>query len=103
MAKCNRQFIKAIGKQDAIGNFIITPDNQNSHRVAQKKLVELKASGIKPLDAINKAEDFARHVEGRYWKFIKSAEGNRKTKGANIAKVNKAFKAKYGYIPRIRK
>lgn len=91
---------KRFGKQDALGNIIITPELAQSHRVAQKKLVELKDSGLSPLDAINKSEEFARNVESRYWLYIDKAKKEKNTKAVEDA--NKAFKGKYGYIPRTR-
>ena len=87
------------GKQDAIGNIIITPELQHSHRISQKKLVELKAAGVKPLDAINQAEDYARNIENRYFEYFEAAGNN----SANREKVKKAFKQKYGYIPRVKR
>jgi len=98
------------GKQDATGNFVITRDLQNSHRLAQKKLVELKSAGIDPLDAVNKAEDYARKVEERYWGYIDNAgidfetqkPTSKEQRESNIKKANAAFKKAYGYVPRIR-
>lgn len=98
------------GKQDATGNFIITKDLQNLHRLAQKKLVEMKAAGADPLDAVNRAEDYARKVEESYWSYIDNAGMNTDTgkeltseqRQANIEKTRKAFKAKFGYVPKIR-
>lgn len=94
------------GKQDALGNIIITPDLQNAHRVAQKKLVDLQKSGMEPLDAINKAEDFARHVEDRYWVYfgnIEKSDIGRADKDKKKADLNKSFKNSYGYIPKVRR
>jgi len=86
---------KRFGKQDAIGNIIITLDLQHRHRLAQKKLVELKRQGIEPLDAINQAEDFANKVEENYSLYLKAAKTEEQKK-----QVGDQFKAKYGYLPR---
>jgi len=85
------------GKQDPIGNIILTPELAGMHRISQKKLVKLKREGIKPLDAINQSEDFARNIESRFWQYIDAA----KTKEQR-EKIERTFKTKYKYIPRIR-
>jgi len=92
------------GKQDAQGNIIITKDLQNAHRLAQKKLVELKKENYSPMDAVNKAEDFARSVEEKYWEYKKKAAdlprwGNEREK--YLKQLDAQFKNKYGYIPKI--
>ena len=90
------------GKQDAMGNIIITPDLQGMNRIAQKKLVELQKVGkAEPLDAVNIAEDFARNVEKRYWEYLDAAQKSRE-KQKNTQRVTSQFKTKYGYIPKLR-
>lgn len=83
------------GKQDAMGNIIVTPDLANVHRLAQKKLVELKKSGVKPLDAVNQAEDFARNVENRFWQYMEKVKDKKEKEN-----LRRTFKKKYGYVPR---
>ena len=85
---------KRFGKQDAVGNIIITPELQNRHRLAQKKLVELKDANVDPLKAVNEAELYANKVEENFNLYLKSA----KTKEQK-EKVKNQFKAKYGYLP----
>ena len=85
------------GKQDPIGNIILTPELAGMHRISQKKLVKLKREGIKPLDAINQAEDFARNIESRFWQYIDAAKTKEQRK-----KIERTFKTKYKYIPRMR-
>jgi len=91
------------GKQDATGNIIITPELQQSHRVAQKKLVELKAEGLDPLDAVNKSEDYARQVETDFWQYTDDAlnipKGDRKK---YLEQLKKSYKSRFGYVPRMR-
>ena len=92
---------KRFGSQDAIGNIIITPGLQNKHRLAQKKLVELKKKDVDPLEAINTAEDYANQVEAKYQEYMTAASklsGN--DRKAAEAKINAAYKKKYGYLPR---
>ena len=87
------------GKQDALGNIIITPELQGMNRIAQKKLVELqKTEEYKPLDAVNISEDFARNVENRYWDYLDVAEKDKDL----IMKVKKQFRKKYDYVPKRR-
>jgi len=86
------------GKQDAVGNIIITPDLAGVHRIAQKKLVELKKSGkTEPLDAVNKAEESARKIELGFWGFINDAKGDKD----KIAKIRRAFAREHGYVPTV--
>ena len=89
------------GKQDPVGNIIITPELAAMHRIAQKRLVALKKQGIEPLQAINIAEDFARKAEEKYWQYIDSIKGR-----PDIAKLKQAidgkFKKIYNYVPRMR-
>lgn len=87
------------GKQDALGNIIITPELQGMNRIAQKKLVELqKTKEYEPLDAVNISEDFARNVENRYWEYLDATEGDEDL----ILKVENQFRIKYGYVPKRR-
>jgi len=84
------------GKQDPIGNIILTPELAGMHRIAQKKMVALKKDRkVGPLEAINMAEDFARNIESRYWEYINAAKADEQRE-----KVKRTFKAKYNYIPR---
>lgn len=87
-----KQVEKRFGKQDPTGNIIITPQLAGMHRIAQKKLVELKRQGVKPLDAVNQAEDHARNIERRYFERIEQYPERRK-------EIQKEFKKKYGYTP----
>ena len=97
-----KQVSNRFGKQDAMGNMFVTPELQGMHRIAQKKLVELKKTGeINPLDAINMAEDFARNVENRYWEYLDAAQASPQGKELT-QKVKKQFKTKYGYEPKRR-
>jgi len=90
-----KQIGMRFGKQDAMGNIIVTPDLANVHRLAQKKLVELKKSGVKPLDAVNQAEDFARNVENRFWQYMEKVKDKKEKEN-----LRRTFKKKYGYVPR---
>lgn len=84
------------GKQDPLGNFVVTPELANMHRMAQKKLVELKKIGkYGPLETVNMAEDFARNVERGYWILL---EKNPKDQ----EKIKREYRNQYGYIPQIR-
>jgi len=81
------------GKQDPLGNIIVTEENSGKQRIAQKKLVELKKQGdIEPLDAVNIAEDYARAVEEKYWQIVDAGE-------YDIETIQKDYKNQYGYIP----
>lgn len=95
------------GKQDSLGNIIVTPELQHSHQIAQKKLVELKNAGVEPLDAVNKAEEYARHVEDRFWLYISDAQENkelsRKDRENKLESIRKNFKSRFGYIPRTKR
>ena len=86
---------KRFGKQDAIGNIIITPELQNRHRLSQKKLVELKNQGVEPLQAINEAENYANKVEENYKLYLDAAKSDKDKK-----KIRNAFNVQYGYVPR---
>ena len=97
-----KQVSSRFGKQDPTGNIIITPELAGAHRIAQKHLVKLKQSGaVGPLDAVNKAEEFARHAESRYWEYVEAAQAS-KTPEINLEKVQNKYKQKYGYLPSIR-
>ncbi|MCK4328797.1 hypothetical protein KAX02_03035 [candidate division WOR-3 bacterium] len=94
-----KQVSNRFGKQDALGNIIITPELQGMNRIAQKRLVELKKAGkINPLDAVNISEDFARNIENRYWEYLDAAKKDK----SRLAKIRKDYKAQYGYIPKRR-
>ena len=87
------------GKQDALGNIIITPGLQGKHGIAQRKLVELQKTGeYKPLDAVNISEDFARNIENRCWEYLDAAERDKDL----TMKVKNQFRKKYGYVPKRR-
>ncbi len=79
---------RRFGSQDPMGNIIITTEVAGMHRVAQKKLVELKRQGIEPLDAVNQAEEHARTIEKRYWEFMDSYKDNKET----IEKIQTDFR-----------
>jgi len=95
------------GKQDPMGNIIVTKELQKQHSIAQKKLVELQEEGLEPLDAINKSEQYARHLEERYWQYHKEAIKNkklsRKERKTYIKRLKDAYKSKYGYVPRVKR
>ena len=92
---------KRFGSQDALGNIIITKKLQDKHKLAQKKLYEFKKQGVDPLDAINRAEDYANQVESKYQEYMTAAKELR-GKERKIAedKIKAAYKKKYGYLPR---
>lgn len=101
-----KQLSRRFGKEDPMGNIIITPELAGMNRIAQRQLVKLKKQGVEPLEAINIAEEFARHIDSKYWKYadkINQNENlNRKQKEKEIKGFNKQFRTRYGYMPRIR-
>lgn len=94
-----RNLSNLFGKEDPMGNIIVTPELAGMHRIARKKLVELKKQGeMGPLEAVNVSEAFARHIDTRYWAWIDAPDRTEKDK----KDFDKEFKARYGYIPTIR-
>ena len=93
-----KQLSRRFGKEDPMGNIIITPELAGMNRIGQKKLVQLKKEGMEPLEAINVSEAFARHIDSRYWTWIDAPNRTKK----DIGDFNKQFKTRYGYTPRIR-
>lgn len=87
--------------QDKIGNIIITKEAQGMHRIAQKKLDELRLSGVDSLTAVNASEDFARKNEEGYWLLITQAEEieDKKVRKAQIRKIQDGFRIKFNYTP----
>jgi len=88
---------KRFGSQNAMGSIIITKGLENKHRLAQGKLIELEKSGMDPMEAVQKAEQYAIHVEQRYWQYIDAAKTENEKE-----KVNSLFEKDYGYIPKTR-
>jgi len=85
------------GKEDPMGNIIVTPELAGMHRVAQKELVRLKKQGIEPLEAVNRAEEFARNIEEKYWEYVRNPERSKE----QVKEFKKEFKNRYKYLPRI--
>jgi hypothetical protein len=101
-----RNLTGRFGSQDKLGNIMITEGLQGRHRVAQKKLVELKNSDIAPLDAVNQAEEYANAVEAKYWEWsdaIDNSNMSKKEKEAKKKELKKAFKKDRKYLPTIRR
>ena len=73
----------------------LTQAQKKKHSLAQKKLVELKkADNVGPLEAVNIAEEYASHIENRFWEMTKKNPTEREA-------IERNFKSKYGYIPKI--
>lgn len=86
------------GKQDPMGNIIVTPELAGMRRIAQGKLVELQDEEGTPLAAVQKSIKFARQMEKDFWKQMEKAEDNEAMQGA----TKKGFEELFGYIPQMK-